>query len=85
MWGKGGAAASNQRAAVCMVSRVGIDQSCTTAIDYRIPWSSATQSGPNLTDQRFLRSRSALEGHAQKVTLAPDETAHANGPEAIKG
>jgi hypothetical protein len=39
----------------------------------------------NLTGQGYLRSRSVLEGHAERVVMAPDKTAAAKGPEAIKG
>ena len=34
---------------------------------------------------RLLRSGSALEGNAEKVALAPDQSAHANGPEIVEG
>lgn len=39
----------------------------------------------NLTGQGYLRSGSAFKGVAENVALGPDQTAHENRPEIVKG
>ena len=72
-----------------MISERLVEKECRARIGARLPgrrgWRLSFRPPAASPGELSPQKRSAFEGHAEKIALAPDQTAHAKRPEIVKG